>query len=83
MNRLIVEKDAVVFLAVLSEGFAVVGHDGDQSRVEETACLENLQQLPDHKIGVRDFSVIRLRLGPRLIRLRRIIGIMRIVQMYP
>jgi hypothetical protein len=34
LNSFVVEKDAVMVLAVFSERLAVVGHDGKQSAIE-------------------------------------------------
>jgi len=58
LNRLAVEKDAVLHLAVVSEAFSVIGEEEDQGPVVETDPLE-LGEEPSHDcVGIRDLPVI-------------------------
>src|SRR5271168_222323 len=83
MNRLVVEKNAVRIFAMLSEGFAVVGHDGDDGVVVESAGAQLPEELPYCRIDVCDLAVVESVGVPGFIGLRRIVGMVGIVKMHP
>ena len=56
----LVEKEAVVLLAVLAERLAVVRDDDEQRVVEQPASLEGAEQPVDLCLGERNFAEIRI-----------------------
>jgi hypothetical protein len=83
VNRLVVEKNAVGIFAMLSEGFAMVSHDGDDGAVVESAGAQLAEKLPYCRIHVRDLAVVQSMGVAGFIGLGRIIGMVGIVKMHP
>ena len=68
-------------LAVLAEALAVISRDHHQGAIELTGRAQIVEQLPDHRVGVRHLGVVRL--VPRGERFRGAVGFMRVIQMDP
>ena len=51
MERFAVEEDPVLRLTVITEPFAVVGHDRDDRAVEPSARLHSIEQAAHQLIG--------------------------------
>ena len=66
-----------------AQRFAMVGHHRDHGFVIEAVLAQRVQQFADAGVGVGDFSVVGLRREALLVGRRRVIGIVRVVQMDP
>jgi hypothetical protein len=83
VQSFIIQKHSVRALAVGAQRFAVIGHHRDHGFVIDAVLAQPFQQLAEAGVGVGDFSVVGLRRKTFLIGRRRVIGIMRVVQMNP
>src|SRR5687767_8958491 len=59
LNRLAIEKDAVLILAVIAEPLAMVGEDHDQRIVVHLRLLEMLHEGADDRVDGLDLRVVR------------------------
>src|SRR6202790_4822972 len=69
--------------SVVPERLAVIGHHRDHRVVVESARPQLAEKFPDRRIRVRNLTVVERRSILALIRLRGVVGVMRIVKMYP
>src|ERR1700675_3331273 len=69
--------------SVVPERLAVIGHHRDHRVVVESARPQLAEKFPDRRIRVRNLTVVERRSILALIRLRGVVGMMRIVKMYP
>src|SRR4051794_20538398 len=69
--------------AMLSKSFTMIGHDGNQCPVEETAFLQLFEEVADDGVSVGDLSVVWIGRIAALERFRRIVGRVRIKEMNP
>ena len=79
----VVEKHSVRVLTVRPQRLAVIRHHRNQGFVVETVLAQRVQQFADAGVRISDFSVVGLRGVAFLEWRRRIVGVMRIVQMHP
>src|SRR6266403_6290175 len=82
-NGLIVEKNPVRGLSVFAQGLAMISHDGYQRAVIKPAQPQPTEEFAHRGIGVCNFAVVRRGSVLGLVRLRRIIGVVRVVEMHP
>src|ERR1700675_2996534 len=69
--------------SVVPERLAVIGHHSDHRVVVESARPQLAEKFPDRGIRVRNLTVVGRRSVRALVGFRRIVGMMRIVKMYP
>src|ERR1700682_3683336 len=69
--------------SVVPERLAVIGHHRDHRVVVESPRPQPAEKFPDRRIRVRNLTVVERRSILALIRLRRVVGVMRIIKMYP
>ena len=82
-NRGIVNKKSVLTFSVLAKRFAVIAEKYDQSATVELIALEPGQEPSELVIGVCDFSIIGVVTILGTVRLGRIVGAVRVVQVQP
>ena len=58
LDRLAVEEDAVLVLAVLAQPLAVVGEQDDQRAVVDPELSQLGDQVADHRVGGGDLAVV-------------------------
>ncbi len=68
---------------MVPERLAVIGHHRDHRVVVESAHPQLAEKFPDRRIRVRNLTVVGRRSVLALVRFRRIVGVMRIIKMYP
>ncbi len=78
MDRLAIEQDAVLVLAVLAEPLAVVREEDDDRPVVDAEALQLVQQVADDPIGRGHLAVVLLGIA-RGEGLRRLVGGVRLV----
>src|SRR5258708_27860253 len=83
VNGGVVNKEAVLMLAVLCESFAVIAHEQNQAAIINLITFEPLDQAAEFMVGISNLSVVEVALILAAVRLGRIIRAMRIVQMQP
>jgi len=82
-ERRFVDEHGVRVLAVLAEALAVIADDRDDRRRETAGTIQPVEHRSDHFIVERDLAVVEAS-GKRLAeRRRRIVGVMRVVQVKP
>src|SRR3954447_17762655 len=79
----VIEKDAVSLLLMLSQSLAVVSGDDDNGVVIPSVLLEIGNEVPEHGVRVGDLAVVQAVFVLVVERSRRLVGIMRIVEMHP
>ena len=79
-HRDVVDEDAMAALAMFAEALAVVRRHHDCRPIQRPLGKPG-EQPPDHRVGVRDFGVIRLVL--RGVRFRRAVRLVGIVEVDP
>src|SRR5262249_42332346 len=82
-NSLIVKEHAVTLFAMLSECLSVIGHDGDDRVLVQTAASQKRQELAHRRVRVSNLTVVRLGSITTLIGFRRIVRVVRVVNMNP
>ncbi len=65
VHGVVVEEDAVLFLAVVAEPFTVIRHEEDRRLPVQLLALERVQQPADHLVVVRHLLVVRGEAGER------------------
>ena len=70
-------------LAVLAERLPVVRRDDDERAVERARAAQAIQKGTERRVRVGDFPRVRIGGVARSIRLRRLVGIVRIVEVDP
>src|SRR5579862_965928 len=83
MQSFVIKKDSVGILAMRTERLSVVRHHSDQSLFVETVLANLRDQFAHGRISVGDFSVVRLGCKSCFEGLRRIVWIVRVIQMDP
>src|SRR6202521_379169 len=68
---------------MVPERLAVIGHHRDHRVVVESARTQLAEKFPDRRIRVRNLTIVGRRSVLALVRFRRIVGMMRIIKMYP
>jgi len=53
-----IKKNPVLVFAMLAETFAVIGEEDDERAVVDSAALQEIDKLPDNRVGRRDFAVV-------------------------
>ena len=78
VDRLVVEEQAVLLLAVIAEAFAVIRQQHDRRSVVELMRLQVVDEAADDLVGVGDLAVVG-----RVLReaRRRRVGLVRLVEM--
>ena len=61
MDRLVVDEQAVLLLAVIAEALAVIRQQDDRRSVVELVRLQVADQPADDLVGVGDLAVVRRR----------------------
>ena len=79
-DRLAVEKDAVLVLAVVAESLAVVGEEHDERAVVDLPHAEKVEKPSGDRVRRRDLAVVGVGSITRLQRLRRLVGRVRLVE---
>src|SRR6202166_644670 len=83
MGRRIVEENAVSVFVMLAESFSVISHDNNHCSLIPSLFLEVSEEVTQCRIRVGNFSVV----GPVLVnfgvRRRRLVRIVRIVEVHP
>ena len=69
-------------LAVIAEALAVIADDHDDGAVEQSAPLENVEQMADLRVDERDRAVVRVTVRVA-IRERRLVRRVRVVEVQP
>ena len=69
----------MLLLTLVAQPLAVVGEQHDERLVPAPEALQLLEQLPHHRVGGRDLSVVRLAVA-RGERLGRLVGGVRLVE---
>src|SRR5579864_4915320 len=64
VDRLVIEKNAMMRFAVFSERLAMIRHDGNQAGIEKISCPQFTEELSDNPVCVSNFPVVRLSLIP-------------------
>jgi hypothetical protein len=78
VDRLVVDEQAVLLLAMIAESFAVIRHQHDRRTVVELMRLQVLHQAADDFVAVRDLAVVgRVRREA----CRRCVRLVRLVEM--
>ena len=83
MDRRLVEEDAVRVLAVLAERLAVVARDHDEGAVVQLPFAETREEAPDRRVDARDLAVVRILREALLVRGRRVVRVVRVVEVHP
>src|SRR5258708_39676777 len=83
MGRGMVGENAVSVFVVLAESFSVISHDNDHCSLVPALFLEVGKEVTQRRIRVGNFSVVEPVLVDFGIRRRRLIRIMRIVEVHP
>ena len=73
----------MLVLSVVAETLSVIRDEHDDGAVVEAALLQVRQEMADRRVGRRDLAVVGVRRVFLLVRRRRTIWVMRIVQMHP
>ena len=61
LQRLAIQKDAVLLLAVIEQPFAVIGDKDDERAIVELSLPEKIEEAADDRVRVRDVRVVRRR----------------------
>src|SRR5204863_2242723 len=83
MNRFVVQKNSVMTLAVLSEGFAVIRHHGNYRVFIQAASLESRDQRTHRCIRISNFSIVGICGKAGLVWLRRLVRAVRVIAVHP
>src|SRR5579864_3723808 len=68
---------------MLTQSFSMIGHYGDQRTIVKAAQPQPVEKLADRRIDVGNLAIVGSRGVASLERLRRIIGIVSVVEMDP
>src|SRR6185295_7634239 len=79
LERLAIEQDAVLLLAVIAEPLAVIGKEHDDGPIVETQALELVEEPADDSVRRRDLAVVSVRIAGAE-RLGRLVRRMRLVE---
>ena len=79
LQRLAIEKEAVLLLAVLAEAFAMVGKQDDQGFIVDALALQIVDEITDDAIGVGDLAIVMIPVGAE-VWLGRSVGSVRVVE---
>src|SRR5436309_7974425 len=79
----VVEENAVRLLAAFAGPFAVVSYNDDSRRLVITMLLQERKKIRQRAVRIGDFPIIEAARIHTVIGRRRIVGIMRIIQMHP
>src|SRR5882724_7994933 len=82
MDGWIVQQNPVRALAMLAKSLAMIGRHCDQRAVIETCGFQGGEELAQHRIGISDLRIVRVGYL-RFVRLRRVVGIVRVIHMHP
>src|SRR6202521_6323561 len=83
MQRRVVKKQAVSFLSVLAETFAVIAGDYDDGVVVDAGFFQKCSPAGDRGIGIGNLAVVQMVLVFFRERRRRFVRIVWIVQVQP
>src|SRR4051812_7160611 len=83
MESFVVQKNPMRALSVSTQRFAMVCHHRNHGFLVQTVFAERIQQLAYARIGVCDFPVVGLGCESLLVWFRRVVRIVRVVEVYP
>ena len=83
MERRVIDEEAVRFLAVFPQSFAVVACERDYRMVEEAPLLQERQQAPDLRVRERNLAVVEVSAIAAGVGFGRGVRKMGIVEVYP